>query len=275
MPAWLGAMFPMTVLLVSVPPLSVQMPPPSLAVLPVTLLLLSVSVALVLKMPPPSSPAVLSLTVLLLTVSLAGKWGSPPELTIPPPSRMTPATVVFPMTVLLLTVTVPPWLEMPPPKSPPWLSLTVLLLTVSLPEALKMPPASPLLPVTVLLLTVTVPPSFVMPPPPSSPASLDWRGTSRPSSYYLDEGDDSLLRPFEGVVVAGYELETDRDELERIARLGQLDDWRLYNRSQIGGSGTTRTPFGPSAGPVRSCRSARVAVVAAPPSSSEIRWSYL
>ena len=53
--------------------------------------------------------------------------------------------------------------------------------------------------------------------------------------YYLDEGDDSLLQEFEGVMVGtGYELETDRDELERIAGLGQLDDWRLYTARRGG-----------------------------------------
>jgi hypothetical protein len=49
---------------------------------------------------------------------------------------------------------------------------------------------------------------------------------------YLGGADPSVLSPFEGVTVGGYELETDLDELDRIAGLGQLADWRLYaNRS--------------------------------------------
>lgn len=47
-------------------------------------------------------------------------------------------------------------------------------------------------------------------------------------NYFLDEGDDIPLGEFEGAVVAGYELETDTDELQRIADAGLLDDWRIY-----------------------------------------------
>ena len=55
------------------------MPPPSTpALFPLTMLLISVNVPALLKMPPPSSPAAFPVTVLLLSVSV-------PALKMPPP----------------------------------------------------------------------------------------------------------------------------------------------------------------------------------------------
>ena len=84
------------------------------------MVLVTVSVPpLLIKMPPPSL-AVLLLTVVLVRLRLLLLW-------IPPP-----LPALFPLTVLLARVCVPP-LKMPPPSPPAAvLSLIVLLVTVSI-----------------------------------------------------------------------------------------------------------------------------------------------
>ena len=74
---------------------------------------------------------------------------------------------LLPEKVLLVTVSVPPVLTMPPPALLALLPEKVLLVTVSVPPSLKMPPPPPpaLLPEKVLLVTVSVPPLLKMPPP--------------------------------------------------------------------------------------------------------------
>ena len=110
-----------------------------------------------LKIPPPNDLALFPLTVLLIRVSVA-----PLELEMPPPSW--PA--LFPLTVLLVSVNVPPSLfVIPPPPKPELFPVTALLVSVNVP-VLRMPPPTTLavLPLTVLLDNVTVP-SLRMPPP--------------------------------------------------------------------------------------------------------------
>ena len=46
--------------------------------------------------------------------------------------------------------------------------------------------------------------------------------------HYLDTGDDSALRGFYGVSVAGVELESDPDVIDRLASIGVLDFEDIY-----------------------------------------------
>ena len=88
------------------------MPPAELAVLPLTMVSVRVIVPL-LKMPPPTLAAVLSLIVVLTRVSVLR-----PALAIPPPSAIKVPKDVLPLTVLSITVSVPPLKISPPPASP-------------------------------------------------------------------------------------------------------------------------------------------------------------
>src|SRR5580693_5288684 len=120
---------------VTVPRL-LKMPPPAVAVLPITRLLTSFSApptsgigpgrGTPLAMPPPSPPARLKATTLLMRVRVVGADpGSPWALMIPPPEATRPLpAAALPFTWLLVTVIVP-WFTMPPPLV--WLA--VLLLT--------------------------------------------------------------------------------------------------------------------------------------------------
>jgi hypothetical protein len=51
-----------------------------------------------------------------------------------------------------------------------------------------------------------------------------WNGVH----IYLDTGDDELLRAFAGKKVAGYELETDPDVLDELARRGMFEFDSIY-----------------------------------------------
>ena len=48
------------------------------------------------------------------------------------------------------------------------------------------------------------------------------------ATYYRDTGRTDRLDSFRGVSVGGHELETDSDELQRLAALGQLDFEDFY-----------------------------------------------
>ena len=47
--------------------------------------------------------------------------------------------------------------------------------------------------------------------------------TERVPQEYLDTGNEALLTPFRGLMVAGYELETDPDVLNAMAVRGLFD----------------------------------------------------
>jgi hypothetical protein len=55
-----------------------------------------------------------------------------------------------------------------------------------------------------------------------------WNAVKR----YLNTGDDSQLRRFQGVSIAEVELETDLDEIDRLASLGVLEFEHIYEQSQ-------------------------------------------
>lgn len=50
------------------------------------------------------------------------------------------------------------------------------------------------------------------------------------ATYYRDTGRTDRLDSFRGVSVGGHELETDSDELQRLAALGQLDFEDFYEK---------------------------------------------
>jgi hypothetical protein len=52
------------------------------------------------------------------------------------------------------------------------------------------------------------------------------------SKRYLNTGDDSELRRFQGLSVSEVELETDLDEIDRLASLGVLEFEEIYEQSQ-------------------------------------------
>jgi hypothetical protein len=71
--------------------------------------------------------------------------------------------------------------------------------------------------------------------------AVDVRGSRKASelseyhqavSDYLDTGDESGLRPFQGKSVAGVEYETDPDVLDEMARRNQLDIESIYQLVQ-------------------------------------------
>src|SRR5215470_8010329 len=90
-----------------------------------------------LRIPPPSPPLVLPVIVLLVTVTRPGTLCRPPFCIPPPPN----SGAVLSLTVLPVTVSVPPAFAMPPPAVAVFLLIT-LRLTVSLP-ALYTPPPYP------------------------------------------------------------------------------------------------------------------------------------
>src|SRR5690349_21725251 len=129
------------------------MPPPDVAVLPVTWLWFKVRAppgsgigpfrGRPLAMPPPSPSAVLPLTTLWLSVRVVGTVpGGPWALMIPPPEASTPLpAAVFPFTSDLFNVIVP-WLTIPAPLV--WLAVllsTLVLFKVALPP-FAIPPAA-------------------------------------------------------------------------------------------------------------------------------------
>ena len=117
-------------------------------------------------MPPPSSPAELLVKVLLITVAV------PPLLEMPPPAPPSMAPLL--VKVLPLTVTVPK-LKMPPPASGGVAGEGAAAHRQRpakfVEDAAAAESASAELLVKVLPLTVSVPPSLKM-PPPASPAEL-------------------------------------------------------------------------------------------------------
>src|SRR5947209_17319704 len=121
-------------LIATVPPLSAMPPPWPTAVLPLIVLLVTVSVP-PLAMPPPSPLPLLPLIVLSVTVSV------PPLLRSPDPP---PFGVRFSLIVLPCTITAPPLVYSPAlsPLFEPVFSLrrSVLLVRVSVPPLLKIPP---------------------------------------------------------------------------------------------------------------------------------------
>src|SRR5215469_10270603 len=90
-----------------------------------------------LRIPPPSPPLLLPVIVLLATVTRPGTLRRPPFCIPPPPN----SGALLSLTVLPVTVSVPPAFAMPPPAVAVFL-LIMLRLTVSLP-ALYTPPPYP------------------------------------------------------------------------------------------------------------------------------------
>src|SRR5581483_9450698 len=161
----------------SVPPF--EMPPPPVSSPPVALLPLITPLLIVVTLPgppplplpaamPPPPEAVLSLTVLLLRVR------TPATLRMPPPPMPLDGTV-FEVTRLLLRISVAPGpgpivpLAIPPPAPEAWLPVTVLLLSTSVPPRLRMPPPKPAGPPPETFPPVTVRP-FTRRLPPAEPS---------------------------------------------------------------------------------------------------------
>src|SRR5690242_4157099 len=138
---------------VTVPP-ELKMPPPRVAVLPVTWLWFKVTGpptmgigpgrGTPLAMPPPTPPARLLFTMVLLRVKMADPAapGGPWALIMPPPeaSRPVPAAVL-PFTSDLLSVIVP-WFTIPAPPVKLVVLLSTWLLFSTASPPLAMPPAA-------------------------------------------------------------------------------------------------------------------------------------
>ena len=96
-------------------------------------------------------PTISPFSALVKPLALPMSGFSPPIRLLPPLIKSSPNTsllLALPATILLVTVTSPDWLEIPPTSLP----LTVLLVTTRVPSAFSIPPAP--LPPVLLLLTV-------------------------------------------------------------------------------------------------------------------------
>ena len=151
-PIWSVALFALIVDARTVAVLLLMMPPPSGALLPVTVLFSTVRVASEL-MPPPIPIDVLAAMVLCLIVVGA-------STSIPPPSR-----AAFPLTVLFASVRLPDATRMPPPScdvSNDGPSLSYELFAFLVTDPLRITTPSIVTPVAAVLKTRSLPPPSIV-----------------------------------------------------------------------------------------------------------------